>query len=847
MRKKEVSLEKTELNPYYVVEFNEDGGEIKNYAGQTVTSDLIKEIQGLDEARTLEDGYYKFYFDKYQGDQLIEKGSERLDVGDGLKSNQTIYERLTQYFDKTDHEIERNHNNIQNKNLETNKLSSGPFFTLNFSQLQENTKLEDTDFRIDHNNTSSVTNVPDEILSKFNRNYATYEELQDAMINARNAVVDAKIPNLLVEASYYEENKNTRQHEENDYWAFATDTSGKDVYYYGEDFNRDNFPDIKTDQQTKNSISLNSPFSEKYEFAEGVSIVDFAEKNDIELSKQHSRHWDYRMADHDSLIIDSNTNKFYWNSRQHGGSVIEFAKLFTTNEQLTDSERFKQSVDNIIKSKADEFVEHELPREEYHFEKSDITKDFSKARNYLVNVRKLDSKLVDLLHDKKLIMQNKYGSAVFPWIKHTSDGNEIVGASEQGTTINYEKYGKRGTFKKIQANSDPAYGYSFTFGKPENLKFFEASIDAISYASMNHKDLKNTRLISMEGLKTSCVMGYLADQLERNKDLPKSIELCVDNDEAGNNFVQKLSKFQLNDHKGHIVDFEANQPRDAKDWNELLVKKVNEKSAFKRSRAEISEKKLEKMKSDLAARKSPMADAPLGQPIRVETAAGRSMVNKMSKYQEKMMDGAAAINQQEERVERLRERETQRKNGLDASGGLIKSVDNISLWQERKEKLEFVRDYNKEHNLPINTPYTATTSSGSELWFYNSAKLKDTTKTLESLQAIKQKAEERTDKISENAKQLAESGELTQWKKNPNIYFIKCIKKTALEVDPDGNFKISEKYSPQNEIDQQKVSDLLNQYSQQDELSKKNLDTLIKKPVDVNLATQYLNAQELDR
>ena len=49
-------------------------------------------------------------------------------------------------------------------------------------------------------------------------------------------------------------------------------------------------------------------------------------------------------------------------------------------------------------------------------------------------------------------------------------------------------------------------------------------------------------------------------------------------------------------------------------------------------------------------------------------------------------------------------------------------------------------------------------------------------------------------KISTSAKSLIDSGKVTQWAKRPNTYFIKGLKKTALELQPDGTFKHSPRY-----------------------------------------------------
>ena len=57
------------------------------------------------------------------------------------------------------------------------------------------------------------------------------------------------------------------------------------------------------------------------------------------------------------------------------------------------------------------------------------------------------------------------------------------------------------------------------------------------------------------------------------------VHLCVDNDEAGNKFVQNFGEFE-NKETGETIEIKAEQPQmpDCKDWNDVLVEKhYNEK------------------------------------------------------------------------------------------------------------------------------------------------------------------------------------------------------------------------------------------------------------------------------
>ena len=63
--------------------------------------------------------------------------------------------------------------------------------------------------------------------------------------------------------------------------------------------------------------------------------------------------------------------------------------------------------------------------------------------------------------------------------------------------------------------------------------------------------------------------------------------------------------------------------------------------------------------------------------------------------------------------------------------------------------------------------------------------------------------------IGDHFQELIDEGELTQWKKQPKIYFIKGLRKVALELQSDGSFKESTKYKAKTEDEKTIVQSLL--------------------------------------
>ena len=198
----------------------------------------------------------------------------------------------------------------------------------------------------------------------------------------------------------------------------------------------------------------------------------------------------------------------------------------------------------------------------------------------LTKTRKINPKLVKQLHEAGLIEQDQYGNALFLWRDPTT--RKIKGASVQGTKINHEKYGKRGTLKKIEPNSTKGFGFSFSVGKPENLYFFEAPIDAMSYYCL-HPKLHNSQFIAMDGLKKTVFANYfkLADnQLSQIQSGVKTINFGVDNDSAGTQFMETFQEDDgtykhLVNSQGEMVPINRVSPSstEGKDWNEVLQRK----------------------------------------------------------------------------------------------------------------------------------------------------------------------------------------------------------------------------------------------------------------------------------
>lgn len=318
---------------------------------------------------------------------------------------------------------------------------------------------------------------------------------------------------------------------------------------------------------------------EEIKKASSLDIVDYCMQNDIPIKCDSERY--YRLVEHDSLIIDRKKNEFYWNSKGVNGNIINFVREVEGASFPGALQRLLDGEKDYEKSSEVTFVSE--PYEYEKFAEKEVDR-FDKARDYLIKERKIDEQVVDVLHKKGLIKQDKYNNVVFLW-KDRETG-EVMGGSEQGV-VKSDKY-KRGSWKSIQKNSTPNYGFNVLNGEPKNLKFFESSVDLLSYASLHKKDLQDTHLVSMEGLKPQVVFNYYMKSCERIGDVPDSLSLCVDNDKAGKAFAERLIHFRYEKNDGSIVSFQPEYPKAPKeeqkwDWNDECKRVSNKREQERRA------------------------------------------------------------------------------------------------------------------------------------------------------------------------------------------------------------------------------------------------------------------------
>ena len=554
---------------------------------------------------------------------------------------------------------------------------------------------------------------------------------------------------------------------------------------------------------------------ERVEFARSRDILDVANELQMELVRSGR---DYRWKEHDSLVISPDKNLWKWFSRNTGGDAIS---LVETIKEVD----FNQSVDFLNDGNFKEFQMVERAQEDFKYYLEKYEQPFSAGRDYLRNQRGLSDETIDYFLEQGVLAQanakldyfvegngGNSTNAIEPVIvfKSLSSSGEVVGASLQGIQENWEKWPKHGYAKVIMKNSDPMTGIHVDIGSPKRLIFTESPIDLISYYELHKDSLQDVRLVSMDGLKESTIGRHLsqiqaeisgkplrwtpeqlADGLQvaidhhffedgKNADL---ITLALDNDEAGRTFIQELEA------KGAVINSDLPELRpgqDKTDWNDVLKNQQEEKPD--NSRLAQARRKLERLRGEqdeAISRAYSHQALTNGQPMN-DKRGGASFKRKQEQIEDQVFSKMDEIRQQEERVERLEHQQHLKEMGLNRQGsGLEMSVQNIPRIREELEKAKRGES------------------------FFTKATLKRYQEELTRLEAISEQMGKMS--IQPAAQVLIDEGLVNQWQKQPNTYFVKGLRRVALELTEEGEFQLSSqtKYHPKTDEERLKVDELL--------------------------------------
>lgn len=275
--------------------------------------------------------------------------------------------------------------------------------------------------------------------------------------------------------------------------------------------------------------------------ARQADLAEFLKSKGVNLIRNGTR---YRHPKHSSLVFTKNS--YYWNSKSESGNSIDYLVKY-------EGYTFSRAVYELTNQQ-----QKNTPKptnlECFNIDNIKLSNNYNRAFAYLNKTRFIDNNIIAYLKNNNHLFIDERNNIVFPIYDEL---NNIVGAELQGT-LTYKK------FKSISKNSKYGYGFNIkTSHQPKKAFFFESAIDLISFYQLCEycfqADIEDSILISMAGLKPNIVECTLKAFKIDFKPI-----LCVDNDEAGQAFINAFK----NENKAYKVYL---PPDNHKDWNDYLI------------------------------------------------------------------------------------------------------------------------------------------------------------------------------------------------------------------------------------------------------------------------------------
>ncbi len=229
---------------------------------------------------------------------------------------------------------------------------------------------------------------------------------------------------------------------------------------------------------------------------------------------------------------------------------------------------------------------------------------------------------------------------------------------------------------------------------------------------------------------------------------------------------------------------------------------AEEKEPLDNSRLGKSKRKLVRLQNELNEQIEKMFEHQRktnGQPMN-DKRNGHSWFRQQERLENKVHSLREEIKQQEKQVEKLERQEELKEMGYNKYGGLDMTIENIPRIKEEIERFE----------------------KGEST--FSAATIRKYQRKLETLEQLKERSEKGKENILPEVQAIIDSGRVTQWKKNPTIYFLKGYRKVALELNENGGFEESKKYQATSEEEKAAVRELLEEAAPTDSLKEKEND-----------------------
>ena len=530
------------------------------------------------------------------------------------------------------------------------------------------------------------------------------------------------------------------------------------------------------------------------EEAKRLSIISVAEQLGMELKRTGS--YSYNWVEHDSFVIDAKKNEFYWNSRAEFGDVIQLVQTirgvsYKEAMHFLETGEFK-AVDVEAQTASKEPFSYHLERYE--------RQDFSASRSYLKAQRGLSDDTINFFISQGSIAEaiRKKGDYFEPVIvfKYKDNTGFLAGASLQGIVENREHYPERGRLKQIMRNSDGQLGFSIDIGNPKCLVFAEAPIDLMSYYELHKDRLQDVRLVAMDGVKEGIISRRFMELYAEIND--KSYQVNQNTGKALEVVARTTNYFKDGQHQDMITLAVDNDMAGHKFITSLQEKGIPVQIAI----PPILHRDQEKEDwNDFLKREN---EAP-------KELAHVYIADEKSWHYQGFFEKELALAKAQELT-------TQDVKAF---------VSDVQLTKEEvRQKYQTIINQERGRKDSMSESYENGTK-------YEAEDVPSSPKKDDGFV------------IQPETQDIIDSGEVKQWGKHPNIYFVKGLRQVALELTEEGKFEQSSQYLPKTEEEKEVVNKLLSKQKKQDEVvleddqnSVLNIDTSNLSPEDAEWLKQ---------
>ena len=523
------------------------------------------------------------------------------------------------------------------------------------------------------------------------------------------------------------------------------------------------------------------------EEAKRLSIISIAEQLGIELKRTGS--YSYTWTEHDSFVIDARKNEFHWNSRTEFGDVIQLVQSIK-GVSYKEAMHFLETGEFKQVNSEDQMA----PKEPFHYNLERYeNKDFSASRSYLKAQRGLSDDTINFFIRQGSMAEatRKKGDYFEPVIvfKYKDNKGFLAGASLQGIVENRVHYPERGRLKQIMRNSDGQLGFSIDIGIPRRLVFAEAPIDLMSYYELHKDRLQDVRLVAMDGIKDGIISR-------------RFMELYAE---------MNGKSYQVDQNAGKALETVARTTNYFKDGQnqDMITLAVDNDAAGQNFITRLQEKGIPVQ----------IAIPPIVQ-LNQEKEDWNDYLKRGNEAPKELVHVYTA-DEKSWHYQGFFEKEIALAKAQELTADDVKSFVSDRQLTREEVRQEYQTIINQERGRKNSMPKLHENSSEHEEDLVNNPQQADRVLIQPETQAI------------------IDSGEVKQWAKHPNIYFVKGLRFVALEMTKEGKFEQSSQYFPKTEEEKEVVNKLLSKQKKQDEVvleddqsSELNIDTSNLSPED---------------